>query len=469
MKLRKLTINNFRCFEEFEIEFASHITVLIGKNGAGKSSLIHAIHNALSFIFTRDSSMDTELIVEGNPSLKVANIATNEIYYNNTTRSYADYMSIKAQAILANNENIEWELYKRSVSNSLFPSKYKDAYVRFIEQYKQNDVLPVFAYYSDSYPHINTRIGSFAKGILSSFKAIPRNFGYYQWGEEASCTAIWQIRFLDCWVNSIPLLAMRNKLEAESAKGNAVDESNYKSIDLFLEPLQREMSFINNRLIEFSKEDESEGSAGFEVEGLQGDYRGQEPVLVIKRKNGDLIPFENLPAGYKRLFSIVFDTAYRAYILNGEVEPTGIVVIDEIDLHLHPTLEQSVLQRLNRTFPQIQFIVSSHSALVITNLNANNGRSGSIVLRMNENKAFPVELPNMFGVDYNTTISDVMQTPARNGELKELIDDYIVLKVQGYEEEAKAVFEEIQALMGNNEADIARIEKEIEKEIESNS
>lgn len=465
MKLRKLTINNFRCFKEFEIEFASHITVLIGKNGAGKSSLIHAIHDAMSFIFTRDNSMNTELIVGGNPDLKVANIAINEIYFNNATRKYADFVSIKAQAVLTSNENINWELYKRSTSSSLFPTKYKDAYVRFIKQHKENNILPVFAYYSDSYPHRNSRMGSFAKEQLSSFKAIPRNFGYYQWDEETSCTAIWQTRFLDCWNNSIPLIAMKNELEAKFSKEGFSNEADYEGVEIFLEPLQREMSFINKRLIEFSKEDESERITGFEVEGLQGDFRAQKTILVIKRKNGELIPFENLPAGYKRLFSIVLDIAYRAYILNEEIEPTGIVVIDEIDLHLHPTLEQSVLQRLRRTFPQIQFIVSSHSALVITNLNINRVESEGVVLRMNENKTSPVKLPNMFGVDYNTTISDVMQTPARNNKIKEMIDDYIVLKIQGYEEEASVILENIQDLTGNNKDIIA----DIEKEIKSNS
>lgn len=76
----------------------------------------------------------------------------------------------------------------------------------------------------------------------------------------------------------------------------------------------------------------------------------------------------NLPAGYCRLYSIILDLAYRAYILNGDKEPTGIVLIDEIDLHLHPSLEQEVVQCLAEVFPKVQFIMTSHSAAVIANL-----------------------------------------------------------------------------------------------------
>ena len=50
MYLKKLNIRNFRCFGNYEIEFAPRVTVLFGKNGSGKSTLIHALHKALSFM-----------------------------------------------------------------------------------------------------------------------------------------------------------------------------------------------------------------------------------------------------------------------------------------------------------------------------------------------------------------------------------------------------------------------------------
>lgn len=54
MYLKHVNISNFRCFKNFEVEFASGVTVLFGKNGAGKTTLINAIHKALSFIMYSD-------------------------------------------------------------------------------------------------------------------------------------------------------------------------------------------------------------------------------------------------------------------------------------------------------------------------------------------------------------------------------------------------------------------------------
>ena len=108
--------------------------------------------------------------------------------------------------------------------------------------------------------------------------------------------------------------------------------------------------------------------------------------------------FDNLPQGYKRLFSIVFDIAYRSYILNQAKEPEGIVFIDEIELHLHPSLQQEVLGRLRKTFPKIQFIVSTHSLLVISNLKSENN-SNKIIRLENDGLTYsnePVE--NIYGI-----------------------------------------------------------------------
>lgn len=80
MILNSLVIDNFRCFKHYEIEFAPGTTVLIGKNGTGKSSLIHAIHYALSFIFTNDNSMGNDFLSAGNPDLKVISPSPFDFY-----------------------------------------------------------------------------------------------------------------------------------------------------------------------------------------------------------------------------------------------------------------------------------------------------------------------------------------------------------------------------------------------------
>ena len=76
MQLNELHIQNFRCFTDYRITFASGLTVLFGKNGTGKTTLIHAIHKALSFAFKRDKEEKALNLGAGFPDLKPRDYST---------------------------------------------------------------------------------------------------------------------------------------------------------------------------------------------------------------------------------------------------------------------------------------------------------------------------------------------------------------------------------------------------------
>ena len=91
---------------------------------------------------------------------------------------------------------------------------------------------------------------------------------------------------------------------------------------------------------------------------------------------GKWMPLRNLSDGYKSIIRLAADIAYRAIKLNphlGEravIETEGIVMIDEIDMHLHPKWQRHIVDDLKRTFPKIQFIVTTHSPFIIQSLKA---------------------------------------------------------------------------------------------------
>ena len=93
------------------------------------------------------------------------------------------------------------------------------------------------------------------------------------------------------------------------------------------------------------------------------------------------IPLSLLSDGYKCTISLIADIAYRMAILNPQLldkvltETEGIVLIDEVDLHLHPTWQKRILKDLLDIFPRVQFIVSTHAPEVI-----NSVRSDSVVI-----------------------------------------------------------------------------------------
>ena len=103
----------------------------------------------------------------------------------------------------------------------------------------------------------------------------------------------------------------------------------------------REVEYVKNKLKCFSKPVNTLGTDNNEyiIEDFFPLIDDDKLFLYLHLQNGKDVMFDNLPAGYNRLFSIAFDLAYRLFILrkDNEDEPHGIVIIDEVDLHLHPT------------------------------------------------------------------------------------------------------------------------------------
>jgi len=96
--------------------------------------------------------------------------------------------------------------------------------------------------------------------------------------------------------------------------------------------------------------------------------------IVIKLKQEGLVPFNNLSDGYRNIVAMVADIAHRAARLNPHFETEaaqktkGIVLIDEIDLHLHPKWQRRVVRDLQNAFPAMQFIATTHSPFILQSL-----------------------------------------------------------------------------------------------------
>jgi predicted ATP-binding protein involved in virulence len=100
----------------------------------------------------------------------------------------------------------------------------------------------------------------------------------------------------------------------------------------------------------------------------------EDRAVVRHKESGREMPFYQMSDGIRTMIGVVADIAYRAAVLNSQLgeriiqETPGIVLIDEIDLHLHPTWQQRVIRDLRLTFPKIQFILTSHSPFIIQSL-----------------------------------------------------------------------------------------------------
>ncbi|MCQ2192634.1 MAG: AAA family ATPase [Paludibacteraceae bacterium] len=435
MKLKSLAFDNFRGFKKYKINFSSRATVLIGQNGAGKSTIINGIHKSLSFIFSK--SKDNSLM-SGKTVANLSEFTTQDFYFNTKKRVYEKESQLSANAAFGERV-LKWTYSYDTINNSIKFNGYKDALTEFLEEWnEQTGKLPVYAYFSDSYPHINAEISKREEENISQ-TVMPQFFAYNKWNEEESCTQVWETRLCNQLNN-------RN-----SANHSGVDMNIIRGTLEY-----KETAFIEEKLKKFNSFLFPEDESDYLISYLSSVLKDKTLYLQLGFKNGRTSLLQQLPAGYRRLYSMVIDIAYRSFILGYEkIDPTGIVLIDEMDLHLHPSLEQKVLQCLMDTFPKIQFVVSTHSVGVIGNLNVNEENS---VVVIGKNPEYAVLLPNVYGVDYNSILRDFMGTPSKNELLGDLVEKYKMYKNMELNNECNTILEKIIEKVGSEHSIVKELQ-----------
>ena len=103
-------------------------------------------------------------------------------------------------------------------------------------------------------------------------------------------------------------------------------------------------------------------------------YSSRYKGFALVKEDGTWIPFESLSDGYRDVIKIVADIATRMCILNPYLKEDtfkltpGVVVIDELDLSLHPNWQRRIVSTLTEIFPKVQFICASHSPFIVQSL-----------------------------------------------------------------------------------------------------
>ena len=128
------------------------------------------------------------------------------------------------------------------------------------------------------------------------------------------------------------------------------------------------------------------------------------------------IPIELLSDGVRNVISLVMDILYRCCKINPQLrenanQSKGIVLIDEVDMHLHPEWQQTIIGELRSIFPNIQFIVTTHSPQVLTTVEAESIRS--IVYNEDTGK-FEIQIPQFtLGAKSNVVLKSVFNVEER--------------------------------------------------------
>ena len=152
------------------------------------------------------------------------------------------------------------------------------------------------------------------------------------------------------------------------------------------------------------------------------DIDHDEPV--IRFRDGEVTFFNMLSDGYRNMVAMVADIAYRASRLNAHLgaeaaeKSTGVVLIDEIDLHLHPKWQKQVVGDLQKAFPSMQFVATTHSPFIIQS-----AAEGEII---DLNQSPPVEKSKEASADF---ASPGARAAYVNRSIEDIAEDVMGLKL----------------------------------------
>ena len=192
-----------------------------------------------------------------------------------------------------------------------------------------------------------------------------------------------------------------------------------------------------------------------------------DEIEVIYRDDKEGItklPLNQLSDGYKSTISLIADIAYRMAVLNPQLcervleETEGIVLLDEVDLHLHPAWQQRVIYDLTNIFPKVQFIVSTHAPAVINSVKSEN----LVILR--DNRAMSVD-NQVYGKDIKSVLNEIMGVTERPPEVSKLFENFY-LKLSDHEFDlAEQTLDQLDELRGYHDPEVVgcRVKLKLER------
>ena len=171
--------------------------------------------------------------------------------------------------------------------------------------------------------------------------------------------------------------------------------------------------------------------------------RVPRPHILIN-KGKEEFSLDQLSDGEKNLITLVGDIARRLAIANPNskdpLKGDGIILIDEIDLHLHPKWQRLIIPQLTKVFTNCQFIITTHSPQVLSHVMP---RSLFLLKNIN-NKLSYSKAAESYGMNTDRILEDLLDTDARPKEVKKLLHKLYKLIQEGEIEKAKKVIEEFE-------------------------
>lgn len=371
MRLKSVTFNNFRCFESLTLDLHPRLTVIVGENGAGKTAILDGIASGLAPVLTHLSSADQRLTGRG---IKDADFRILPFIGSRGKDPWAtaDY----AQIMLTTWDDVRWDYWRPSGGTKgkepiekWGETALKEWLQTITASYKTAtpELTPVFAYYGASRGRIE---------VPERLRSAKHNYEHPTAALVDCFNPNSDFREMLAWYDLEESSELRENKNVTGEDYTPFEtlEAVRNTVLLLLGGVYRNPHFNNRH--KFMLERVSD-RAPLLVNQLSQGYQSMLAMAMdfgrrLAIANGHLIygsdlALDQIISATEALLNLTADMEHLPHLPETlTMSAPAVMLVDEIDLHLHPSWQQRVLDDLMRTFPLTQFIVTTHSPQVLT-------------------------------------------------------------------------------------------------------
>lgn len=349
LMIRRLWIRGYRGFKELKMDLHPNMTVIVGENGAGKSTLMEAFRLVM-WAGIKEFGRNTAFWVPQNP-------------VGDLHRELQGDMHVRAKDffILASPDEEDWldsiEDNDEACMSSNFGCRLDNNKLSWINL--NPETITVFSKLMDLELDVISQFDNYQDNIQSS---------------ELPLVAIFDTSRLYRSNKNINLSDSRFRHYGYS--GVFALKYKYITTERLFDLLDKRLSYApDEKFFSLFTEIQKGVSEAIEiVSGWQSFRVEDNKDFLYRRLSGPYFKLTELGQGVQNIIQLVSELAVRCALLNPHLgqnaakKTAGVVFIDEVDLHLHPSWQQTILLQLQQAFPKIQFIVTTHSPQVLTSV-----------------------------------------------------------------------------------------------------
>ena len=414
MYIDTLKLTNFKRFESLELSLDEKINVFIGINGAGKTSILKSVVNGLGPVVYYWAG-------SGWVRPNVAEVVHKRVErVDNQVRLEAVY-PVEIYLLVKDGE-ISFPLSVNFQADN-------DKQLQLVRNYDRpkgfGHTLPVFAFYGADRFALN----SFSKDVQASLRPEERLKAYEKW-HEASVPG--ECAKTLSWIVTKSTERMQLAMEAKTS---------------FEAVLGDDLSILNQAL----------RAAFEEFESIYYDWKSKS--ILTLWQGGQVKAFEDLSDGERGVVLLFADIVRRVALLNphlgdrAALETDGVVLIDEVDAHLHPAWQQKIVPGLNKAFPKIQFTVSTHSPFVVGEV-----KPSSLFILTEKGIQQPLQ---SYGLNNDEINLQLFQTTGQNKEVREKVEQIQSLIEADKFKDAQEGIESLEKLLNGASQDTRDLEMQL--------